>query len=186
MGTFGIDFDMGPLKGGSRDDLESCRLSFDTIEMTGESLMRRLFEFCFLHFSRWRPPFEPGGHPGEPWPEAAYWSLSWDHISWESGQTAAKILIAFKAGRHRYFFWIFSLCFLQRVNSISKKPQYPPPPCNRGAFNRTHLLRIFCSSWLPTLFTCQYKEYLLAYRTCSEHLFCYFWYLILIFLYFFW
>jgi hypothetical protein len=50
MGTFGIDVDMGLLKGGSPDDIDSCRTSFDTIAMTGESLMRRLFEFCFLHF----------------------------------------------------------------------------------------------------------------------------------------
>ena len=50
MGTFGIDFDMEPLKGGSPDDLNSCRTSFDMIAMTGESLMRRLFEFCFIHF----------------------------------------------------------------------------------------------------------------------------------------
>ena len=49
-GTFGNDFDMGPLKGGSRDDIDSCRTSFDTIEMTGESLMRRSFEFCFFTF----------------------------------------------------------------------------------------------------------------------------------------
>ena len=49
MGTFGIDFDMGPLKGGSRDDIDSCRTSFDTIAMTGESLMRRLFEICFFY-----------------------------------------------------------------------------------------------------------------------------------------
>ena len=47
MGNFGIDFDMGPLKGGSLDDLDSCRSSFDTIAMTGESLMRRLFDFFF-------------------------------------------------------------------------------------------------------------------------------------------
>ena len=117
MGTFGIDFDMGPLKGGSRDDLDSCRLSFDTIEMTGESLMRRLFEFCFYIFQDDTPPFEPGGHPGEPWPEAANWSLSWDHISWESGQPAAEILIAFKAGVDIFFFLDFFPVFLQRVNS---------------------------------------------------------------------
>ena len=49
MGTFGIDFDMGLLKGGSRDDIDSCRTSFDTIAMTGESLMRRLFEICFFY-----------------------------------------------------------------------------------------------------------------------------------------
>ena len=128
MGTFGIDVDMGLLKGGSPDDIDSCRTSFDTIAMTGESLMRRLFEFCFLHFFSWPAPFEPGGHPGEPWPEAAYWSLSWDHISWESGQTAAEILIAFKAGVDIFFFWIFSLCFLQRVNSKSKKTLNIPLP----------------------------------------------------------
>ncbi len=50
MGTLGIDFDMGQLKGGSRDDIDSCRTSYDTIEMTGDSLMRRLFEFCFFTF----------------------------------------------------------------------------------------------------------------------------------------
>ena len=50
MGTFGIDFDMGPLKGGSLDDIDSCRTSFETIAMTGESLMRRLFEVCFYTF----------------------------------------------------------------------------------------------------------------------------------------
>jgi hypothetical protein len=56
MGTFGIDFDMGPLKGGSLDDLDSCRTSFDTISMTGETLMRRLFEFSiFTFFDLTRP-----------------------------------------------------------------------------------------------------------------------------------
>ena len=56
MGTFRIDFDMGLLKGGSRDDIDSCRTSFDTIEMTGESLMRRLFEFSiFTFFDLTRP-----------------------------------------------------------------------------------------------------------------------------------
>ena len=50
MGTFGIDFDMGPLKGGSLDDLDSCHTSFDVIEMTVETLMRRLFEYCFFTF----------------------------------------------------------------------------------------------------------------------------------------
>ena len=50
MGTLRIDFDMEPLKGGSPDDLDSCRTSFDTIAMTGESLMRHLFEFCFFTF----------------------------------------------------------------------------------------------------------------------------------------
>jgi len=71
MGTFGIDFDMGPLKGGSRDDLDSCRLSFDTIEMTRESLMRRLFEFCFFTFFKMtRPPLSqvviPASHGLKP------------------------------------------------------------------------------------------------------------------------
>ena len=83
--------------------------------------------FFYIFFSC-PAPFEPGGHPGEPWPEAAYWSLSWDHISWESGQTAAEILIAFKAGVDTFFFWIFSLCFLQRVNSKSKKTLNIPLP----------------------------------------------------------
>ena len=56
MGTFGIDFDMGPLKGGSLDDLDSCRTSFDTISMTGETLMRRLYEFSiFTFFDLTRP-----------------------------------------------------------------------------------------------------------------------------------
>ena len=50
MGTFGLDFDMGPLKGGTRDGIDSCRTSFESIAMTGESLMRRLLNFVFLHF----------------------------------------------------------------------------------------------------------------------------------------
>ena len=50
-GDLWIDFDMGLLKGGSPDDIDSCRTSFETIAMTGESLMRHLFEFSFfLHF----------------------------------------------------------------------------------------------------------------------------------------
>ena len=39
MRSFGIDFDMEPLKGGSRGDPDSFRTSFDTIAMAGESLM---------------------------------------------------------------------------------------------------------------------------------------------------
>ncbi len=56
MGTFGIDFDMEPLKGGIPDDRNSCRTSFDMIAMTGESLIRRLFEFRFYTFSRLSRP----------------------------------------------------------------------------------------------------------------------------------
>ena len=33
-----------------------------------------------------------------------------------------------QGGGRRIFFWIFSLCFLQRVNSISKKPLNIPLP----------------------------------------------------------
>ena len=39
MRTFGIDFGREPLEGDSPEDLESNRTSFDTIAMTGESLM---------------------------------------------------------------------------------------------------------------------------------------------------
>ena len=39
MRTFGIDFGREPLKGDSSDNPESNRTSFDTFEMTGESLM---------------------------------------------------------------------------------------------------------------------------------------------------
>ena len=39
MRSFGIDFDMEPLKGGSHDDPDSFLTSFDTIAMEGESLM---------------------------------------------------------------------------------------------------------------------------------------------------
>ena len=145
--------------------------------------------FVFLHFSRWPAPFEPGGHPGEPWPEAAYWSLSWDHISWESGQTAAEILIAFKAGVDIFFFWIFSLCFLQRVNSKSKNPlNIPLPLAIEGLL--TELIR--CEFFLVLGFLLHShasskitkNSLLITEHVRSEHLFCYFWYLI--FLYFFW
>ncbi len=123
---------MEPLKGGSRDDIDSCRLSFDTIEMTGESLMRRLFEFFFLHFFSWPAPFEPGGLPGEPWPEAAYWSLSWDHNSWESGQTAAEILIAFKAGVDIFFCSFFSFVFAESQLQLKHLSISPFPLQSRG------------------------------------------------------
>ena len=43
MRTFGIDFGTEPLKGDSGDDPESNRTNFDTIAMTGESLMWPLF-----------------------------------------------------------------------------------------------------------------------------------------------
>ena len=39
MKTFENDVGMEPPEGDSPDDLESNRTSFDTIEMTGESLM---------------------------------------------------------------------------------------------------------------------------------------------------
>jgi hypothetical protein len=61
---------MGPLKGGSRDDIDSCRTSFDTIEMTGESLMRRLFDFFFYIFRVEQPPLSqvviPASHGLKP------------------------------------------------------------------------------------------------------------------------
>ena len=157
MGTFGIDFDMGPLKGGSRDDLDSCRLSFDTVEMTGESLMRRLFEFCFLHFSRWHAPL---------W---ARWSsrraMAWSRLlELELGpyfmgirsDGSGNIDCLQGGGRHIFFLDFFPVFFAESQFQIKKTSQYPPPPCNRGAFNRAHSLRIFLSSWLPTSFTCQY------------------------------
>ena len=81
--------------------------------------------FVFLHFFSWPAPFEPGGHPGEPWPEAAYWSLSWDHSACESGQTAAEILIAFKAGVDILFFSWFSTCFC-RESITNQTPLHIP------------------------------------------------------------
>ena len=51
MRSFGIDFDMEPLKGGSHDDPDSFLTSFDTIAMAGESLMWHVFTFCFYIFS---------------------------------------------------------------------------------------------------------------------------------------
>jgi hypothetical protein len=80
-------------------------------------------------------PFEPGDHPGEPWPEAAYWSLSWDHISWESGQTAAEILIAFKAGVDIFFFLDFPPLFFAARESIPNQKNLsisPSPLQSRG------------------------------------------------------
>ena len=135
--------------------------------------------FVFFTFFSWPAPFEPGGHPGEPWPEAAYWSLSWDHSSWESDQTATEILIAFKAGVgvDIFFSWFFHL-FLQIVNYKSNTSPYPPSPCNRGAFNWTHLLRVILSSWLPLHSHASTKNGFLNI--------CYFWYpIFMIFLYFF-
>ncbi len=178
MGTFGIDFDMGPLKGGSRDDIDSCRTSFGTIEMTGEWLMRRFFEFFFLHFFSWPAPFEPGGHPGEPWPEAAYWRLTWDHISWESGQTAAEILIAFKAGVDIFFFLIFPFVFEESITN--QTPLHIPLPLTIEGL----LTELICCDLFLVL------GFLLHSRVSTKNGFlniCYFWYLIfMIFLYFFW
>ncbi len=69
MGTFGIDFDMGLLKRGSRDDIDSCRTSFDTIAMTVESLMRRLFDFFYIFLVN-QPPLSqvaiPASHDLKP------------------------------------------------------------------------------------------------------------------------
>jgi hypothetical protein len=62
-----------------------------------------------------------------------------------------------------FFFYFFHL-FLQRVNNKSNTSPYPPSHCNRRALSWTHLLRLILSSWLPSSFTCQYKEWL------SEHL----------------
>ena len=56
MRTFGIDFDVEPLKGGSPDDLDWRRTSIDTIAMTGESLMWHLFFIFVLHIFRVDPP----------------------------------------------------------------------------------------------------------------------------------
>ena len=157
MGTFGIDVDMGLLKGGSPDDIDSCRTSLIRLRWRVSRWCDACLNFVFLHFFSWPAPFDPGGHPGEPWPEAAYWSLSWDHSSWESGQTAAEILIAFKAGVDIFFSWFFPFVFAESQFQ-TKKLSVSPPPCNRGALNITHLLRLIRSSWLPTTFICQYKE----------------------------
>ncbi len=76
-----------------------------------------------------------------------------------------------------YFFSGFFPCVFCRESIPNKKnSQYPPPPCNRGAFNRTHLLRIFLV-----------LGFLLHSHASGFLNICYFWYLIfMIFLYFFW
>ena len=56
MTTFEIDFGQEPLTGDIPDELESNRISFGTIAMTGESLMRHLLKFSFLHFSELTRP----------------------------------------------------------------------------------------------------------------------------------
>ncbi len=48
MTTFEIDFGQEPLKGDIPDEPESNRISFGTIEMTGDSLMRHFFKFSFF------------------------------------------------------------------------------------------------------------------------------------------
>ena len=65
MRTFGIDFGIKPPEGDSPDDLESNRTSFDTIEMTGESLMSPLFKHFLKIFTSYSAPYETGRHPGE-------------------------------------------------------------------------------------------------------------------------
>ena len=47
MRTFGIDFGMEPPERDSPDDPEANRTSFDTIEMTGDSLMLPLLKHFF-------------------------------------------------------------------------------------------------------------------------------------------
>ena len=56
MTTFEIDFGQEPLKGDIPDDPESNRISFGMIAMTGESLVRHLLKFSFLHFSELTRP----------------------------------------------------------------------------------------------------------------------------------
>jgi hypothetical protein len=56
MRTFEIDFGREPLKGDIPDEPESNRINFGMIEMRGESLMRHLFKFSFLHFSELTRP----------------------------------------------------------------------------------------------------------------------------------
>ncbi len=50
MTTFEIDFGQEPLTGDIPDELESNRISFGTIAMTGDSLMRHLIKFSFFTF----------------------------------------------------------------------------------------------------------------------------------------
>ncbi len=62
MRTFGIDVAMEPLKGDSGDDLESNRISFDSIAVTGESFMWPLFKHFVKTFSKFtRPLLDRGG-----------------------------------------------------------------------------------------------------------------------------
>ena len=62
--------------------------------------------FCFNATSR--PSQHIRVHPGQQSPQAANWSLLWDHRSWALGQLASKILITLKAGVQ---FLIFSACW---------------------------------------------------------------------------
>jgi len=50
MRTFEINFGIEPLKGDIPDVPESNHINFGMIEMTGESLMRHLFNFLFYIF----------------------------------------------------------------------------------------------------------------------------------------
>jgi hypothetical protein len=126
--------------------------------------------FVFLHFFSWPAPFEPGGHPGEPWPEAAYWSLSWDRSSWESGQTAAEILIAFKAGVDIFFFLIFSICFSESQLQKIKHLSIPPFPLQSSGL----LTELICCDLFLVL------GFLLHSHASTKNGFlniCYFWYM---------
>ena len=61
MTTFAIDVGRESLEGDSSDDLESNRTSFDTIAMTGESLMWPLFKHFVKTFSEITRPLSDRG-----------------------------------------------------------------------------------------------------------------------------
>ena len=142
--------------------------------------------FVFWHFFSWPAPFEPGGHPGEPWPEAAYWSLSWDHISWESGQTAAEILIAFKAGVDIFFSGFFHFCFFSQFQiQIQKTSPYPLPLAIEGLLSEV----ICCDLFLVfgfLLHSHASRKNSLPNLFGTEHLHLHLYVIFDIFLYFFW
>ena len=125
MRTFGIDFGREPLKGDSSDDLESNRISFDSIAIMGESLLWFLFKHFLKIFSELTCPLCDRGPPDEQYHQVANWSLRWDHSLWVFRQKAAEILIAFKAGLKDFFIsYLFGFGFGFAWFFIFKESKY--------------------------------------------------------------
>ena len=96
--------------------------------------------FCFNATSR--PSQHIRVHPGQQSPQAANWSLLWDHRSWALGELASKILITLKAGVQFLIFLLADRSHQLFNYQINKSAHCTPHTSLSTASKRTYAATI--------------------------------------------